>query len=76
MRSKSKRRERSTIEKAKVLFNNMEMGLTKCYILSVLLYGAEVWTFTETVMKRLEAFGMWVHRRIFINSIQYQKEEV
>lgn len=36
----------------------------KCYVWSVLLYAAEVWTVKATDEKRLEAFEMWVYRRI------------
>lgn len=38
--------------------------LLRCYIFSILLYGVEAWTLTQTMCKRLEAFEMWVYRRI------------
>uniref|UniRef100_A0A2A4JBK9 Reverse transcriptase domain-containing protein n=1 Tax=Heliothis virescens TaxID=7102 RepID=A0A2A4JBK9_HELVI len=38
--------------------------LARCYVFSVLLYGVEAWTLTENMCKRLEAFEMWVYRRI------------
>lgn len=38
--------------------------LVRCYIFSVLLYGVEAWTLTQTLSKRLEAFEMWVYRRM------------
>ncbi|XP_060528322.1 uncharacterized protein LOC132703212 [Cylas formicarius] len=31
---------------------------------SVLMYGAESWTLTETMCRRLEAFEMWTYRRM------------
>jgi len=31
---------------------------------SVALYGAETWTLTQTLRKRLEAFESWVWRRM------------
>ncbi|KMQ86439.1 endonuclease-reverse transcriptase [Lasius niger] len=30
----------------------------------VMLYGVEAWTMTDTLMRKLEAFEMWVYRRI------------
>lgn len=36
----------------------------KMLLFPVLLYGAEAWTIMETLMKKLEAFEMWVYPRI------------
>jgi hypothetical protein len=33
-------------------------------IFSILNYGAESWTLTETIQKKLEAFGIWLYREI------------
>lgn len=68
---------RARIEQARAAFNNMKrlftskdlslplkIRLVKCYVFPVLLYGAEAWTLTEALMKKLEAFEMWVYRRI------------
>lgn len=65
------------IEKARAVFGNMskifknhDLTLTTkvrfllCYVFSVLLYGVESWTLTEATSKRLEAFEMWLYRRI------------
>ncbi|CAF4751217.1 unnamed protein product [Pieris macdunnoughi] len=38
--------------------------IARCYVFSVLLYGVESWTLTETMSKKLEAFEMWVYRRM------------
>lgn len=38
--------------------------LVRCYIISILLYGVEAWTLTKTLCKRLEAFEMWIYRRM------------
>ena len=38
--------------------------MVKCYVWSVLLYGVEAWTLKVSTMNRLEAFEMWIHRRI------------
>lgn len=65
------------IEKARAVFHRMKkvlcsrninlelkLRLTRCYIFSTLLYGAESWTLTETLLKKLQAFEMWVYRRL------------
>jgi hypothetical protein len=36
----------------------------KCYIWSILLYGSECWTVKAATSRRLEAFEMWVYRRM------------
>jgi ribosomal protein S10 len=38
--------------------------LAKCFVWSVLLYGAETWTLREYEKKKLEAFEMWIWRRM------------
>ena len=38
--------------------------LAKCYIWSTLLYGAETWTLTKVTSDKLEAFEMWLYRRM------------
>ncbi|KAI5754908.1 hypothetical protein M8J77_012531 [Diaphorina citri] len=45
---------------------NMELKIRmlRCYVFSVLLYGVESWTITDTVLKKVEAFEMWTYRRI------------
>ena len=40
------------------------LRLTKCYVWSTLLYGAETWTLSKATVKNLEAFEMWTYRRI------------
>ena len=43
-----------------------ELGshIAKCFILSTLLYGAETWTLTKVTSDKLEAFKMWLYRRM------------
>ena len=41
---------------------NTRMRLTKCYVWSTLLYGAETRTITKTLTKRIDAFEMWTYR--------------
>lgn len=68
---------RCRIEQARATFMNMRELLSnksldlmlryrfvKCYIYSVLLYGVETWTIKANTMNRLEAFEMWVFRRM------------
>ena len=35
-----------------------------CYIWSTLLYGSETWTLTKIRTKKLQAFEMWMLRRM------------
>lgn len=48
--------------------NNLNLKLRqrmiKCYIWSILLYGAEIWTLKATTINRLEAFEIWLHTRM------------
>jgi len=43
---------------------NLKKKIAKCTIWSVVLYGAETWTMTQTDKERLEAFEMWVWTRM------------
>lgn len=65
------------IEVARTAFNKMRsllcddnlslklrQHMTECYVWSILLYGAEAWTLKINTMNRLEAFEMWLHRRM------------
>ena len=36
----------------------------ECYIWPTLFYGAETWTTTKSLLSRLDAFEMWVYRRV------------
>ena len=36
----------------------------KCLVWSVALYAAETWTLTQTDRRRLQAFEMWIWRRM------------
>ena len=36
----------------------------KCSVWSVLLYGVETWTLKGQMTKKLEAFEMWLYKRI------------
>ena len=43
---------------------NLRMNLVKCYIWSIALYGAEIWTFRAVDKKHLESFEMRCWRRM------------
>ena len=43
---------------------NTRKRILQCYIWSTLQYGAETWTITESMTKRLIAFEMWTYRRM------------
>lgn len=53
-----------SVFKDRDLHINTKMRLLRCYVFSVLLYGVESWTLTETSLKKIEAFEMWLYRRI------------
>jgi exonuclease III len=52
----------------RILCGSLELELRKrlgkCFVWSVLLYGAETWTLREYERKKLEAFEMWMWRRM------------
>lgn len=43
---------------------DIKVKFLRCYVFSILYYGMESWTLTEATQKKLEAFGMWLYRRI------------
>lgn len=43
---------------------NLRIRMVKCYVWSILLYGVEAWTLTKRTEKKLEAFEMWIYRRL------------
>ncbi|KAI5738724.1 hypothetical protein M8J77_010460 [Diaphorina citri] len=71
-----KREIESRIQQAKIAFNkkakifespNIDLevrkNLIKSFVWSVLLYGCETWTISESEKKHLEAFEMWCYRK-------------
>ena len=40
------------------------LRILKCYVHSALLYGAETWTLTKVLERKIEAFEMWTFRRL------------
>ena len=41
-----------------------KLRLVKCYVWSTLLYGCETWTLSQQIMKKLQAFEMWIYRKM------------
>ena len=62
------RLEVDLMEKKKILTSKMNLDLrkriVKCLVWSVDLYASETWTILKTVMKRIEAFEMWIWRKM------------
>lgn len=46
------------------IYINLRVRLARCFIFSTLLHGVESWTLMETLLKKLQAFEMWVYRRL------------
>ena len=46
------------------LEKELRKRLMKCFVWSVVLYGAKTWTLRRNEQKQLEAFEMWVWRRM------------
>ena len=60
VRSENEIKKRRMI--ARSTFTNMRT--IKCYIWPTQFYGAETWTITKYLLSRLDAFEMWVYRRV------------
>jgi len=43
---------------------NTRIRLARCYVWSSLLYGVETWTISNSSLQRIEAFEMWMLRRM------------
>ena len=46
------------------LEKELRKRLVKCFVWSVVLCGAEAWTIRRNEQKQLEAFKMWIQRRM------------
>ena len=44
---------------------DLKKRMIKCYVWSTLLYGCETWTLTVELEHKINAFEMWMYRRIF-----------
>jgi hypothetical protein len=59
---------KASFNRKKTLFTSkldleLRKKLVKCYIWSMVLYGAEIWTLRKLGQKYLESFEMWCWRR-------------
>ena len=56
------------MERKKILTSKMILDLrkriVKCLVWSVALYASETWTISKTAVKRIEAFEMWIWRKM------------
>ena len=49
---------------ARKLDFSIRLRLVNCYIWSTLLYGAETWTLTKSLEKKISAFEMWIYANL------------
>ena len=42
----------------------LKIKMTNCYVFSILMFGAEAWTLTKPLEKKIEAFEMWCMRQL------------
>jgi hypothetical protein len=49
---------------SKQITTKLKMRIVNCYIYSILLYGAEAWTINKQMERKIDAFEMWVYRKI------------
>ena len=54
----------ATILTSRNISIELRSRIAKCYIWSTLLCGAETWTLTKVTSDKLEAFEMWLYRRM------------
>ena len=47
-----------------VISLNTKKRIVACYIWSTLLYGSETWTLSQAHINKLQAFEMWVYRKM------------
>jgi len=43
---------------------HLKIRLLRCYVFSTLLYGVKTWTLTKGTSNKLDAFELWLYRRI------------
>ena len=42
----------------------LRMRFIQCYVWAFMLYGMESWTLKANTINKIEAFEMWIYRRI------------
>ena len=61
---------KSTFLRMKKIFSSrditlhLKLKLVKCYIMPIMSYAAETWTMYKTMEKKIEAFEMWIFRKL------------
>jgi len=61
---------RTTFNKMRAFFKSHNLSLKskmrhiRCYVFSILLYGVKSWTLNDVITKKIEAFELWLYRRI------------
>ena len=43
---------------------NTRKRIVKCYVWATFLYGSETWTIVKSIAKKINAFEMWIYRRM------------
>ena len=43
---------------------NTRKRIVKCYVWATFMYGSETWTITKSIAKKINAFEMWIYRRM------------
>ena len=54
----------ATILTSRNISIELRLRIAKCYIWSTLLHGAQTWTLTKVTPDTLDAFEMWLYRRM------------
>lgn len=49
----------------------LRLRVLRCYVFSILYYGAEAWTLTDNTTNRLQSFELWCYRRMLRISYTY-----
>ena len=62
--AKSNFNDMKDILTSKQITPGLKLRIAKSYIFSIFLYGAETWTLDKKTEQRIEAFEMWIYRRI------------
>ena len=75
---KSRFQEIKTVLMNKRISQELKFRLIKCYIYAVFSYGCETWTVTRDLENKINAFEMWIFRKVsnIKRSDQTSNEEV
>ena len=62
--AKSRFQEIKTILMNRRISQDLKFRLIKCFIYSVFTYGCETWTLTRDMENKINAFEMWIFRKV------------